>query len=65
MFDYRGLQDVYFIELYWGVAFIVLLAAVYLLFRRRNVFMHEDAPTEPPRFAHRIRSSLRLRRYGR
>ena len=63
MFDYTGLHDTLFLMLYVGVAFLALLAAVYLLFRQRNVFMHEDAPTEPPRFAHRVRSSLRLRRW--
>ena len=63
MFDYRGLQDVLFVALYCGVAFLAVLAAVYLLFRRRNVFMYEDVPTEPPRFAHRVRSSLVLRRW--
>ena len=63
MFDYLGLHDVLFMALYWGVTLLALLAAVYLLFRRKNVFMHEDAPTEPPRFTHRIRSSLRLRRW--
>ena len=72
MFDYRGLQDVYFIALYWMVAFLALLAAVYLLFRRRNVFMSEkgaenmvtiESPSGPLRLGHRIRSSLRLRRW--
>ena len=64
MFNHRGLQDVFFIALYWGVALLALLAAVYLLFRRRNVFMHEDAPEEEPRpYGHRVRSSLRLRRW--
>ena len=50
MFDYRGLQDVLFIALYCGVAFLAVLAAVYLLFRRHNVFAD-------------VRSSLRLRRW--
>ena len=64
MFNHRGLQDVFFIALYWGVALLALLAAVYLLFRRRNVFMHEGAPEEEPRpYGHRERSSLRLRRW--
>jgi len=64
MFNHRGLQDVFFIALYWGVALLALLAAVYLLFRRRNVFMHEGAPEEEPRpYGHRVRSSLRLRRW--
>ena len=39
-----------FIALYWVVAFLAVLAAVYLLFRRRNVFAD-------------VRSSLRLRRW--
>ena len=72
MFDYRGLQDVYFIAFYWMVAFLALLAAVYLLFRRRNVFMSEkgaenmvtiESPSGPVRLDLRIRSSLRLRRW--
>ena len=50
MFDYRGLQDVFFIALYWVVAFLAVLAAVYLLFRRCNIFAD-------------VRSSLRLRRW--
>ncbi len=64
MFDYRGLLDVLFIALYWGVAFVALLAAVYLLFRRKNVFMHEDEPEEELRpYGDAIHSSLRLRRW--
>ena len=64
MYEYRGLQDVLFMTLYWMVAFIALLAAVYLLFRRRNVFMHEDEPEEEPRpYGLAMRSSLRLRRW--
>ena len=71
MFDYRGLQDVLFIALYWGVAFLAVLAAVYLLFRRRNVFMRErgpecmtiESPREPVRIGHPLPSSLRLRRW--
>ena len=71
MFDYRGLQDVLFIALYWGVAFLAVLAAVYLLFRRRNVFMRErgpecmtiESPREPVRIGHPLHSSLRLRRW--
>ena len=52
------------------VAFLALLAAVYLLFRRRNVFMREkgqenmmtiESPRGPVCLSHRIRSSLRLR----
>ena len=71
MFDYRGLLDVLFIALYWGVAFLAVLAAVYLLFRRRNVFMRErgpecmtiESPREPVRIGHPLHSSLRLRRW--
>jgi hypothetical protein len=71
MFDYRGLQDVLLIALYWGVAFLAVLAAVYLLFRRRNVFMRErgpecmtiESPREPVRIGHPLHSSLRLRRW--
>ena len=72
MFDYRGLQDMYFVALYWMVAFLALLAAVYLLFRRRNVFMREkgqenmmtiESPSGPVCLSHRIRSSLRLRQW--
>ena len=64
MLDYRGLQDVYFIALYWGVALLAGAACLYLLFRRRNVFMREDAPQgEPPRAGLMMRSSLRLRRW--
>ena len=51
MFDYRGLQDVLFISIYIGVALLALLAAVYLLFRRRNVFAAD------------VRSSRVLRRW--
>jgi hypothetical protein len=58
MFDYRGLQDVLFIALYCGVAFLALLSAVYLLFRRRNVFMQP-----PPHLDLEVHSSLRLRRW--
>ena len=38
MYEYRGLQDAYFIMLYGGVAFLALLACLYLLLRRGNVF---------------------------
>lgn len=47
MFDYRGLQDVLFMALYIGAATAALLAAVYLLLRPINAFMHEDAPDSP------------------
>ena len=51
MFDYRGLHDVLFIVLYIGVAFFALVACLYLLFRRRNIFAED------------IRSSRVLRRW--
>ena len=51
MFDYQGLQDVYFIVLYWMVAFLAVAACLYLLFRRRNVFADD------------VRSSRVLRRW--
>ena len=64
MFDYRGLHDGFFIALYIAVAILAMAACLYLLFRRRNVFMHEDDPqAEPSRYGHAIRSSLRLRRW--
>ena len=73
MFDYRGLQDGLFIALYIGAGCLALLAAVYLLFRRKNLFMQEDGPEsvktiELPsgrrlRLGHPRRSSLRLRRW--
>ena len=52
MYDYRGLQDVFFMMLYGGVTFFALLASLYLLLRRGNAFVGEE-----------IRSSLRLRRW--
>ena len=72
MFDYRGLQDMMFVALYCVAAFAALLAAVYLLWRRGNAFMCEkgqenivtiNSPRGPVRFGHRVRSSLRLRRW--
>ena len=73
MFDYRGLHDALFLMLYIGAGLLALLAAVYLLCRRRNVFMHEyesesptiESPTgEQVRIDRRpVRSSPRLRRW--
>ena len=51
MYDYKGLQDIFFIALYIGVALLAVAVCLYLLFRRRNV-MAED-----------VRSSVRLRRW--
>ncbi len=50
MFDYRGLQDLFFIALYGGVAFLTLLAAVCMLWRRGNAFVGEEIKT-----SHRLR----------
>ena len=73
MFDYRGLNDVLFLMLYIGAGCFALVASLYLLFRRRNLFMHEVEPEsvktiELPsgrrlRLGHALRSSLRLRRW--
>jgi hypothetical protein len=67
VFDYRGLQDVFFIALYCGVAFLAVAACLYLLFRRRNLFMHEIAPDSPEMKQLQLRSprhsSLCLRRW--
>ena len=73
MFDYRGLNDVLFLMLYIGAGLLALVAAVYLLLRRRNLFMQEVGPEnlltiELPsgrklRLCHPIRASLRLRRW--
>ena len=73
MFDYRGLNDVLFLMLYIGAGCLALLAAVYLLLRRRNLFMQEVGPENlltidlPSgrrlRLCHPIRASLRLRRW--
>ena len=51
MYEYLGLQDVFFIMLYCMAGFLALLACLYLLFRRRNVFASD------------VRSSLVLRRW--
>ena len=51
MYEYRGLQDVLFIALYIGVAFLAVVACLYLLFRRTNVFAED------------VRSSRALRRW--
>lgn len=73
MFDYRGLNDVLFLMLYIGAGCLALLAAVYLLLRRRNLFMQEVGPENlltidlpsgrKLRLCHPIRASLRLRRW--
>ena len=52
MYEYRGLQDVFFLMLYGMAGFFALLACLYLLFRRGNAFVGEE-----------IKSSLRLRRW--
>ncbi|MBR1548585.1 MAG: hypothetical protein IJ637_07665 [Prevotella sp.] len=36
MYEYQGLQDIYFMMLYGAAAFFALLACVYLLWRRAN-----------------------------
>ena len=74
MFDYRGLQDGLFIALYCMAGLFALLAAGYLLFRRKNLFMREVGPEsvktiELPsgrrlRLGHAIRASRRLRRWA-
>ena len=51
MFEYRGLHDVLFMTLYIGAAFFALVACLYLLFRRRNIFAED------------VRSSRVLRRW--
>ena len=73
MFDYRGLNDVLFLMLYIGAGCLALLAAVYLLFRRRNLFMlehglegcdeHTTADGRKIKLGHPLRASLRLRRW--
>ena len=52
MYEYRGLQDVLFIALYIGVAFLAVVACLYLLFRRSNAFVGDE-----------IKSSRVLRRW--
>ena len=42
MYEYRGLQDVFFLMLYGGVTFFALLACLYLLLRRGNAFVGEE-----------------------
>ena len=51
MYEYLGLQDMFFMMLYGGAAFFALLACLYLLFRQRNVFAND------------VRSSRVLRRW--
>ena len=73
MFDYRGLNDVLFLMLYIGAGCLALLAALYLLLRRRNLFMQEVGPENlltidlpsgrKLRLCHPIRASRRLRRW--
>ena len=52
MYEYRGLQDIIFISLYCGVAFLAVVACLYLLLRRGNAFVGEE-----------FKSSRRLRRW--
>ena len=52
MYEYLGLQDVFFIMLYGMAGFFALLACLYLLFRRGNAFVGEE-----------VKSSLRIRRW--
>ena len=61
MYEYEGLKDMMFIALYCVAAFAALVAAGYLLWRRGNAFMQEEALGGPERLW--IRSSLRLRRW--
>lgn len=49
MYEYRGLQYIYFMMLYGGVTLLAVVACMYLLFRQRNVFADD------------VKSSLRLR----
>ena len=51
MYEYLGLQDMFFMMLYGGAAFFALLACLYLLLRRGNAFAAD------------VRSSLVLRRW--
>ena len=51
MYEYRGLQYIYFMMLYGGVTLLAVVACMYLLFRQRNVFADD------------VKSSLRLRRW--
>ena len=52
MYEYRGLQDIIFISLYCGVAFLAVVACLYLLLRRGNAFVGNE-----------FKSSRRLRRW--
>ncbi|MBR4741498.1 MAG: hypothetical protein IK079_01175, partial [Desulfovibrio sp.] len=52
MYEYQGLQDVFFIMLYGMAGLFALLACIYLLFRRGNAFVGDE-----------ITSSLVLRRW--
>ena len=52
MYEYRGLQDGFFIMLYGMAGFFALLACLYLLFRRGNAFVGEE-----------VKSCLRIRRW--
>ncbi len=38
MYEYQGLQDIYFIMLYGGATALALASCIYLLFRRGNAF---------------------------
>ena len=51
MYDYQGLQDVFFIMFYGMAGFFAMLACVYLLMRRGNAFAED------------VRSSCVLRRW--
>ena len=51
MYNYQGLQDVFFIMLYGMAGFFAMLACVYLLLRRGNAFAED------------VRSSCVLRRW--
>ena len=72
MYDYRGLYDPIFLTLYAVAGCLALVACLYLLLRRRNLFMHEYGPNsmtmktstgELVRYGGPMRSSLRLRRW--
>ena len=53
-----------FLMLYIGAGLFALVAAVYLLLRRKNLFMREDRPTEEPkRFGLPMRSCRVLRHW--
>ena len=72
MFDYRGLQDGLFIALYCMAGCVALIACLYLLLRRRNLFMREYGPDsmtmrtpagEVVRYGRARHASPRLRRW--